>query len=79
MPSGNDTMPFVRHDALPPGRTATYLRIVSELKPLKAETKRVRFTVGGDKIENPGNVSTPTADMTTVKLLLDSTLSTPNA
>jgi hypothetical protein len=69
LPSGTDTMHFIRHDTLPPGRAATYLRIVAERKPLKAETKRVRFTVGGDKIEYPGYVSTPKANLTTVKLV----------
>ena len=79
MPHGTDTIHFIRHDAIPPGRKATYLRIVAELRPLKAETKRVRFTAGGDQIDYPGNVSTPTADLTTVKLLINSVLSTPNA
>ena len=62
-----------------PGRKATYLRIVAELRPLKAETKRGRFTAGGDQIDYPSNVSTPTANLTTVKLLINSVLSTPNA
>ena len=62
MPHGTDTIHFIRHDALPPDRKTTYLRIVAELRPLKAETKRVRFTAGGNLIDYPGNVSTPTAD-----------------
>ena len=45
MPTGTDTMFFISHSAVPVGRTPTYLRIVAEEKPLKAETKRVRFTV----------------------------------
>jgi hypothetical protein len=64
---------------VPAGRTPTYLRIVAEEKPLKAETKRVRFTVGGNNISFPGKVSTPTADLTTVKLLLNSVISSPGA
>jgi hypothetical protein len=79
MPHGTDTMHFIAHDAVPSGRQATYLRIVAEERPLKAETKRVRFTVGGNRIDYPGKVSTPTADLTTVKLLLNSVISTPGA
>ena len=37
------------------------------------------FTVGGDRIEYDGNVSTPGADLTTVKCLLNSIISTADA
>jgi hypothetical protein len=70
---------FIPHTAKPPDRTATYLRIVAALKPHKAESKRIRFTVGGNRITYDGNVSTPTADLTTVKTLFNSVLSTPDA
>jgi hypothetical protein len=72
-------MHFIPHHSLLPDRKATYLRIVAEECPLKAETKRIRFTVGGNRIDYPGKVSTQTADLTTVKLLLNSVLSTPGA
>ena len=36
------------------------------------------MTVGGDLINYPGNVKTRGADMTTIKLLLNSVVSTPN-
>ena len=76
---GTNTLRFIKHSDLPTGRTATYLRIVATIRPQKTETHRVRFTVGGDKIDYPGDVSTPTADMTTAKLVFNSVLSTPNA
>lgn len=76
MPNGTDTMFFIKHSALPPGRRATYLRIVAEIKPHKEETRRIRFTVGGNQITFPGKVSTPTADLTTAKLLFNSIIST---
>jgi hypothetical protein len=79
MPEGTNTMFFIPHTSLPPGRQATYLRVVAEEKPLKAEKKRVRFTVGGNRIDYPGNVSTPTADLTTAKILINSVISTPGA
>jgi hypothetical protein len=39
----------------------------------------VRVTVGGDRIHCPDDVSTKTADLATVKILLNSTISTTNA
>jgi hypothetical protein len=45
----------------------------------KADPKRVRLTVGGNLLHYPIKVSTPTADLSTVKLLLNSVISTPGA
>jgi len=44
----------------------------------KVETHRIRFTVGGNRIDYKGKVSTPTANLETLKILLNSTVSTPN-
>lgn len=74
-----ETIHFIHHHDMPKDRRATYLRIVVADKPLKQKTKRVRFTVGGDKVEYPGAVSTKTADLTTVKCLLNSVISTPKS
>jgi hypothetical protein len=79
MPSVTDTMAYIRHDALPPGRKATYARFVATERPHKTEKKRVRLTVGGYLIHYPDKVSTPSADLTTVKILLNSIISTPHA
>ena len=76
---GSETMFFIRHTEKPADRIATYLRIVAALKLNKAEMYRIRFTVGGDRIVYHGKVSTPTADLTTVKTHLNSVLSTPDA
>jgi hypothetical protein len=43
------------------------------------EPNRTRLTAGGNLIDYPGDVSTPTADTTTAKLAINSTLSTPKA
>jgi len=40
---------------------------------------RVRWTVGGDHVDYAGNVSTKTADLSTVKILFNSVISTPHA
>ena len=64
---------------MPKDRKATYLRIVSAFRPEKDNPRRVRWTCGGDKVDYPGDVSTKTADLTTVKILLNSVISTPDA
>jgi hypothetical protein len=46
---------------------------------VKKDPHRVRWTVGGDQVDHPGDVSTKTADITTAKILTNSVLSTPNA
>jgi hypothetical protein len=70
---------FVSHRDLPKDKRATYLRPVARIRNKKQEKYRVRFTVGGNLIQYPGDVSTPTADPTTAKLLFNSVLSTPDA
>jgi hypothetical protein len=50
-----------------------------DYRPQKADPNRVRITVGGNLIDYPGESTTRTADITTAKLLWNSTLSTPNA
>ncbi len=79
MPNGTNTFFFVPKDQIPSGRTVTYGRIVVEIRPQKEETHRTRLTVGGNLIDYPGDVSTPTADLTTTKVLINSTISTPGA
>ena len=46
---------------------------------MQAETHCTRLTVGGNLIDYPGNVSTPAADLITLKVLLNSTISKPGA
>jgi hypothetical protein len=78
-PTGTDTMVFIPISAVPKGTKATYLRIVAAFRPEKANPRRVRFTVGGDRVCYDGDVSTKTADLTAVKTLLNSVISTPEA
>jgi hypothetical protein len=77
MPHGTETIVFIRKADVPNGRKVTYGRIVAQIRPQKTETHRVRLTVGGDRLEYAGSVSTPTAKLTTAKCLLNSTISTP--
>lgn len=49
------------------------------VRPEKAEPNRTRFTAGGDKINYPFEVVTPTAEMLVAKILFNSIISTPGA
>jgi hypothetical protein len=79
MPTGTDTIRFIAWNNLPAGKRATYIRYVASLRPNKADVYRLRATVGGNLIDYKGNVSTPTADITTFKVHVNSTISTPGA
>ena len=78
---GINTFRFISYDGIPNDRKkdCTYERICCNFRPEKEDPHRVRITVGGDRINYPFKVGTPTADMQLVKLLLNSIISTPNA
>ena len=78
---GTDTVDFIDKDSVPADRwkDVTYARIVCNYRPEKSDPNRVRITVGGNKINYPEDCGTPTADLFTVKLLLNSVVSTPGA
>jgi hypothetical protein len=73
------TIRFIPKAAIPAHKRATYLRVVCAFRPEKDDPYRVRWTVGGNLIEYLHDASTKTADLTTVKCLINSVLSTPNA
>jgi hypothetical protein len=76
---GADTCFFIKLTNIPKDRKITYGKIVCNYKPHKKEKERVRLTVGGDKLDYSGDVATSTADITTFKILINSTLSTADA
>ena len=61
------------------GKTVAYARVVAKLRPQKSELERVRITVGGNLIDYPVDKSTPTTEITTIKMHLNSAVSTPEA
>ena len=69
---GTNTITFIRMKDVPQDRMkdVTYGQFVCMVRPEKAEQNRTRFTVGGDRINYPGEVATPTAEMLVAKLLL---------
>ena len=68
MTTGTNTMAFIRRYQVPHDRKAVDLKIVSAEKPNKAIKERIRFTVRGDQVEYPDDVSIKTAALTTVKI-----------
>ena len=55
-------------------KDVTYGQFVCTVRPEKEESNRTRFTVGGDRINYPGAVATPTAEMLVAKMLFNSSV-----
>ena len=78
---GTDTMFFIDENKIPKNRQrdVTYGRIVCDVREGKSEKNRIRLAVGGNIINYPGDVGTPTACLLTVKLLVNIVVSTAGA
>jgi hypothetical protein len=78
---GTDALNFIPYSNVPADRRkdVTYARICANYRPEKADPNRIRITLGGNLVNYPGDVGTRTADLLTVKLLLNSVISTPGA
>ena len=77
-----NTIKFIRKKDIPQDRRkdVTYGSFMCSIRPEnKKEKNRTRFTVVGDRINYPGAVATPTADMLVAKLLFNSVISTKGA
>ncbi len=75
-----ETIFFINKTKIPKDRKGdkTYARIVCVFCDGKKDKYRTRITMGGNLVNYPGNCGTPTADLLTVKLLLNSIISTSN-
>ena len=69
---------FIRRNDIPHNqrKDVTYGKFVCSVRPEKKEKNRPIFTIGGDIIDYPGEVATPTADMLVTKILFKSVIST---
>jgi hypothetical protein len=80
MPTGtwfsSQSPPFPKE---PTTNKATCLCNVTAFRPEKSNPRRVHFTVDGDRVCYNGDVSTNTADLTAVKTMLNSVISTSEA
>ena len=74
-----NTIFFISRSKVPKNKRLTYARFVCSYHPQKAEPYRTRITIGGNLIDYPGNLSMKVANMTTFKILVNSSLSTPGA
>jgi hypothetical protein len=64
---GTDTIRFICNADIPHDhcKDVTYGRFVCNVHPEKAEPNHTGFTIGGDRINYPGDMATPTAEMLT--------------
>ena len=76
---GTNTIDFIPHYYFSLGTTITYGRIVCTYRPKKTEKHRTRLTVGGNLFICLYDVSSPTSDITTAKILFNSVISTPGS
>ncbi len=76
-----NTIKFIHQHEVPADRMkdVTYGQLVCTERPKKTETNCIWFTVGSNRINYPGAVATPTAEMLVAKLLFNSTISTRGA
>ena len=74
-----ETIFFVKKDKIPDDRKGnkTYARIVCVYCNGKKDKYRTRITIGGNLVNYPGDCGTPTANLLTVKLLLNSIIPLP--
>ena len=74
-------MKFITKHNIPADRwkDITYGRICANFRPEKDDPHLIQLTVRGNRINFPGDCGTPTANMLTVKILLNSVISTEGA
>ena len=78
--TGSDTFHFIHKKDVPQGKKVTYARFVCDIRLQKDEINRTRLTVGGGNLlEYEGKTSTESAGLETIKIHLNSTISTPDA
>ncbi|KAL7475780.1 hypothetical protein ACHAW6_001683, partial [Cyclotella cf. meneghiniana] len=78
---GTDTIQFICKTDIPHDRCKdiTYGHFVCTVHHEKAKHNHTRFTIGGDRINYPSEVATPTAKMPTAKHVFNSVISTRGA
>jgi hypothetical protein len=79
---GTDTIFFIPRNRVPraSANNVTYILITCLIRPEKIEEpNRTRLVEGGDRVHYPFNAGTPTIDLLTVKIFINSAISTPGA
>jgi hypothetical protein len=78
---GTDTTVFIARNEIPFAwlKDIRYGCFCVNYRPKKDDPNRMRLTIGGNNVNFPGDCGTPTVDMVTVKLHLNSVISTKGA
>ena len=78
---GTNTLTFISKSEIPQDRfkDVTYIRFVCQVRTEKKEPNRTRATLGGNLINYPDDVGTPTADLLLIKIFINSVISTKGA
>jgi hypothetical protein len=79
--TGTNTIFFIKKNQVPKeqAKDVTYGLITTLIRPEKIdESNRTWLVAGGNQVHYPGDAETPTADLLTIKLLLNSIISTEN-
>ena len=66
---------FTTKYRIPKDRKITYANFICNIRPQKSETRRVCLTAGGNKIDYPGEPSSPSFSLLNVKIHINSTIS----
>jgi hypothetical protein len=74
-----DTCFFIKVSNIPNDRNITYDQNKSNHTPHKKKKGLVKLTMGDDRLDYSGDVATSTADITTFKIIINSTLSTKDS
>ena len=72
---GKDTIEFIFHKDKLKELHATYVSIVFDIRPHKTETYSTIINSEENLINYPGDISTQTSDLTTIKLHVNSAIS----
>ena len=73
--TGTGTMFPIHRSNIPHDRKVTYANFVCGIRPQKSETHRIRLTAGGDKLDYPGDPSSPAVSTLDTKTHINSTIS----
>ena len=78
---GTDTIQFIHKHEVPAERfkDVTYIKFVCNIRTEKKDPYRTRATMGGNLINYPDDVGTPTANLLLIKIFLNSVISTSGA
>jgi hypothetical protein len=79
--TGTNTIFFIHKNEIPQDRLkdVIYIRFVASVRTKKEDPYRIRATLGGNLIQYPDDVGTPSADLLLIKILLNSVISTEGA